>query len=291
MKLTNRLMLPQPLVDAVKNDGYTSGDADISVTSLLSPPRKVALEKAHKDELEEDASERIWSLLGQSIHTILERAATTGVAERRLSIMVEGWKVSGGMDYYAPDRQDLLQDYKCVTVWKFKGGGVPMEYEQQLNMYAEILRQNGHPIRKLQIVGILRDWSKMEAQRDPEYPQAQVVVRDVEVWPSAQAQAFIRERVLMHRAARYELPECTPEERWQKPDMYAVMKPGGKRAVKLHTSKADADAHAAEIKGAFVVKRPGESTRCKSYCSAAKFCSQYQNESGNDSPDTLASAG
>lgn len=288
MKLTNRNNLPQPIVDAVKNDAYESGDADITVTQLLAPPRKVALEVEHKDEIEEDASERIWSLLGQSIHTILERAATDGIAERRLSIVVEGWKVSGGMDLFAKD--GTLQDYKCVTVWKFKGDGVPMEYEQQLNMYAEILRQHGEKVTRLQIVGILRDWSKMEAQRDETYPQSQVVVRDVTMWPAEQAKAFIRERVLMHRGARFHLPKCSPEERWAKPDMYAVMKPGGKRAVKLHTSIVDAGKHAAEITGGTVVKRPGESTRCRSYCAAAKFCSQYQKEIASASTDPWASS-
>lgn len=287
MRLTNKLGLPEPIVNAVANDGYTKGDADISVTSLLSPPRKVALEAAHFDELEEDASDRIWSLLGQSIHTILERAATTGIAERRLSITVEGWRVSGGMDLYHSN--GTLQDYKCVTVWKFKNGEVPMEYEQQLNMYAEILRQNAQPVKQLQIVGILRDWSKMEAQRDQNYPQAQVVVRDVKMWPEAQARAFIRERVLLHKQARIELPECTPEERWQKPDMFAVTKPGAKRAIRVFTSEEDARKLAEFITGAIIQKRPGESTRCTSYCAAAKFCTQFK-AAESESTDTLASA-
>lgn len=289
MRLTNKQNLPQPIVDAVLNDGYSRGDADISVTGLLAPPRKTALEDRHRDEMEEDASERIWSLLGQAIHTILERAASTGIAERRLSITVNGWKISGGMDLYC--KSGLLQDYKCVTVWKFKNGEVPMEYEQQLNMYAEILRQNGEKVERLQIVGILRDWSKMEAQRDANYPQTQVVVRDVKMWPSDQARAFILERVVMHQAARIALPECDENERWQKPDMYAVMKPGGKRALKLYTSLDDAKAHVAGAPGLTIVKRPGESTRCKSYCAASKFCAQYQKETESESTDPWASAG
>jgi hypothetical protein len=276
MKLTNRQNLPQPLVDAVANDGYSRGASDISITQLIAPPQKVALEEQHKDDIEEDVSDRIYSLLGQSIHTILERATTAGIAERRLSIKVRGWVVSGAMDYYTAD--GLLQDYKLTTVWKFKNGQVPMEFEQQLNMLAEILRENGEKVARLQIVGILRDWSKMEAQRDADYPQSQVVVRNVELWPSEQAKAFIAERVEMHQAARKSLPECTPEERWAKPDMYAVMKPGGKRALKLHTSIIDATQHASSVTGGTIVKRPGESTRCKSYCAASKFCSQYQKE-------------
>jgi hypothetical protein len=97
-------------VNVVANDEYSAGDADASVTELLGPPRKAVLEEQHADELEEDASDRIWSLFGQSLHSVLERANETGVAERRLSVDCEGWKVSGGMDLVCKD--DILSDYK-----------------------------------------------------------------------------------------------------------------------------------------------------------------------------------
>lgn len=273
MRITNRLNLPQPLVDAVSNDPYSRGDSDISVTGLLSPPRKTALDAAHEAELEEDASDRIWSLLGQSIHTILERADKTGVAERRLSIQVAGWSVSGAVDRYI---DGVIQDYKCVTVWKFKDDKVPQEYEEQLNCYAEILRQNGHPVHRLEIVGMLRDWSKLEALRDPNYPQTQVVVKQVQLWSSEIAALFLKERVTLHQQARVRLPLCSEKERWQKPTIWAVQKPEAKRATKLFTTQGDAEFYLTTTSGLVIVKRPGESTRCKAYCSALKFCSQGQ---------------
>lgn len=273
MRLTNRLNLPQPLVDAVANDPYHRGSADISITQLLSPPRKTAIDAVHETELEEDASDRIWSLLGQAIHTILERADKTGIAERRLSIKVEGWTVSGAMDRYV---DGLIQDYKCVTVYKFKDSGVPMDYERQLNCYAEILRQNGHPVTRLEVVGILRDWSKLEAFRDPDYPQTQVIVRQVKLWTPEVIQAFLKTRVILHKKALIELPACTEEERWQKPTVWAVKKPEAKRATKLYDTEAEAKAHVQSDPKQVMVKRRGESTRCKAYCSALKFCTQGQ---------------
>lgn len=276
MKLTNRLNLPQPLVDAVRNDSYSKGSGvAISATSLLKPPRLLALETQHEADLEEDASSRIWSLMGQVVHGILERADKTGIAERRLSIEVEGWRVSGQMDRYI---DGTLQDYKVVTVYKFKDGKVPEEYEQQLNIYAHILRTNGHAVSKLQIVGILRDWSKMESRRDPSYPQTQVIVRDVPLWEADRAERFVRERVILHQQSRVTLPECSVEDRWAKPTQYALMKVGGKRAVKLYDSEADALAHASiDPKNLRVEVRPGVSTRCEAYCAVAKFCTQYKN--------------
>jgi hypothetical protein len=274
VKLTNRMGLPEPLVDAVRNDSYSRGGANISVTGLLKPPRQSALETSHQDEITEDASERIWSLCGQVIHGILERANRSHVAERRLSIQVEGWSVSGSMDLY--HQSGKLQDYKFVTAYKFKNGSVPIEYEQQLNIYAEILRQNGEAVSSLEIVGILRDWSKLEAARDPAYPQSQVIILPVTLWTPEKARLFIRNRVVLHQQARRgDLPECSPEERWAKPTVYAVMKVGRKTAVKLYDNERDAQSHASVDSSLQVQVRPGESIRCRFYCAVSKFCTQY----------------
>lgn len=274
MKITNKLNLPEAIVDAVKNDGYTRGDADISVTGLLKPPRASALESKHWDDLEEDASDRIWSLMGQVVHGILERANKVGTAERRLFVDVLGWRVSGGMDLY--EDHGTLLDYKVSTVYKFDGDGVPEQFEQQLNIYAEILRRNGHHVSRLQIVAILRDWSKMEARRNPDYPQTNVIVREVALWPAQKAWEFLEARVRMHQAARDALPECTPEDKWEKPTKWAVQKIGAARALKLHTTAESAETHLAELGTGYEINmRPGEQTRCMYYCSAAKFCTSF----------------
>lgn len=273
MKLTNRLNLPQPIVDAVRNDGYTKGNADISVTEILSPPRQAALKRIHGEEITEDASERIWSLVGQVIHGILERANTDGVAERRLSIEVNGWRVSGGMDLY--NQGGILSDYKFVTAYKFKGGAAPKEYEEQLNCYAEILRQNNEPVTHLQIVGILRDWSKLEAARDENYPQTQVIIVPVPMWEREKAQRFLSDRVTLHQQARVELPLCSFEDRWAKPDTFAVMKQGSSRASRVYENEAEAINHASQNSSLYVQKRRGENTRCQHYCPVSRFCEQF----------------
>lgn len=273
LPLTNRAELPQAIVDAVANDGYSRGQSDISVTGLLRPPRLAVLEERHAHEIVEDASDRIWSLLGQSIHTILERANRTAIAERRLSIEVEGWTISGGMDVYQED--GALLDYKVTSVWKLIKGDLE-EWEKQLNLYSVILRHHGHKVERLQIVTILRDWSKMEAERDPTYPQAQVVNINIPLWEPKRAFGFLRERVILHQQARFQLPECSPEDRWARPDVYAVMKQGRKTAVKLYSSENEAKAHVGFDKALYVVHRPGMSVRCKSYCSVSKFCTQYR---------------
>lgn len=276
-KLTNKLNLPQPIVDAVRNDGYTKGLADISVTELLKPPMLRALEIKHAEELEEDVSDRIFSLLGQTIHGILERSETEGIAERRLSILVNGWQVSGGMDRFVATN-GLLQDYKLTTIYKTKDGKIPEEWAKQLNIYAEMLRQNGEEVKKLEIICIYRDWSKSAAEREDNYPRQQVELIEIPLIDSKEVVKFIEERVNLHQqAAKGTYEPCTQEERWAKDDQYAVMKTGRKTAVKLHFSELHATLHAEELgNGHTVEKRPSKSTRCESYCQVKNFCNYYQ---------------
>lgn len=283
MKLTNRMQLPQPLVDAVANDGYTRGDADLSVTQLISPPRKIVLERAYADKIEEDVSDRIWSLMGQAIHTILERANSTGIAERRLSITVQGMKISGGMDAYYP-ATGLLCDYKTTSVYKLLGDGVPVEWTEQQNIYAHMLRANGDTVSRIEVVAILRDWSKSKARLDPLYPQCQVATVLIPLWTPEKAAAFINDRVVLHKQAALTLPQCTPDDRWERPGKFAVMKIGGKRAVRLYETEAAAKDHASMEPNLFVEPRPGESVRCMSYCSVSKHCDQFQRSIAKEVP-------
>ena len=74
MKITNNHNLPQSVVSAVSNDPYDRGGSDYTCTELISPVRQVMLRHRHGDEITEDASDRVWSLLGQAVHHILERA-------------------------------------------------------------------------------------------------------------------------------------------------------------------------------------------------------------------------
>src|SRR5437762_14151842 len=111
--ITNRLGLPQPIVDAVRNDPYTSGHSDITVTQLLRPARAVALEREHRDEIVEDAADRLWALCGQIGHAILERGSKQVLTERRFFAQIAGWNVSGQADLIPPD---MLIDYKFTSV-------------------------------------------------------------------------------------------------------------------------------------------------------------------------------
>lgn len=279
--LTNRLGLPEPIARAVANDGYTRGDADISVTTLIGPARKRVLEQRHAHEITEDVADRIWALLGQIAHGILERADIEGWNEQRLFITRHGWTISGQFDRVLV-AAGALGDYKLTSTYSVKDGLKP-DHEAQANIYRLMLQEHGVEISSAQVVYILRDWQRSKAKNDLGYPQLPVLVADVPLWPVEQVEAYITQRLAAHGHAQHTLPDCTDAERWSRPAKWAVMKRGNVRAVRLHDTQQDADAHAAALQSEakkrveyFVEHRPGEHVRCADFCAVADFCEQWQ---------------
>lgn len=275
MKITNKYGLPDALVRAVENDPYDKGNSEFSVTELLAPARQRALMKMHKEELTEDVADRLFSLYGQIAHLILERANVVDLAEKRFFGKIGDATVSGQVDSLVIV-DEVLTDWKFTSAAGFYAGKDPKpEWIAQLNFQLELLRQNGLDAKTLQIGGLLRDYSKVAAERSKYYPQAPVVLMPIPLWPREQTVATMQARINAHREARAGvLPLCTAEERWEKPGCWAVMKEGRKSAVRLFDTPAEAQEFAAGTANT-AVERPGESTRCKSYCPVKNFCSQW----------------
>jgi hypothetical protein len=286
MKLTNVHGLPETIMLALHRPTYTKEGANMSVTELLGSPRIVQLKRRHWDELEQDASEMVWSLFGTAIHHILEHGkAENHVIEQRLHAKVDGWHISGAIDLQVVTPEGIeISDYKTTSAYKVMAGS--MDWEEQLNIYAYLVEsQKKVPVTKIQIVAIVRDWSAREAAYKEGYPKAPIVVLDIPLWPFENREQFIRDRITAHSDATFaqetdeELPECTPKDMWERPTSYAIMKDGGVRAKSVHASKEEAEKAWAEIKDYTkykIIERPGERVRCAGYCQVSKFCSQYQ---------------
>lgn len=267
MNLTNLKGLPDALVQAVRNDPYAGG-GDISTTKLIDAPQRRVLYKKYSDFVVEDVSDRIWSLLGQAVHTVLERAETTALTEKRLFAEVNGWSVSGAFDrLHLGD--ELLQDYKVTSTYNAQGSE---SWTKQLNVLRWLAHENGYEVSKLQIVAIFRDWSRAKV-RDG-YPESNVGLIDVPLWDLDDTREYIEERVYLHQRASDgdEIP-CTDSERWYEGTTYALKKKGGVRATKVVENIEDLG----EIQDGYEVEvRPGEYKRCASFCDVAPFCKQFK---------------
>lgn len=287
MKLTNRFNLPQPIVDSILNDDYDPGDSDITVTQLWKSPRIVTLEQQHDEQLETDVIDNIWSLFGKSVHDMLSKIDMTASVEQRLYITREGWKIGGKFDRFVI-AHNVIEDYKVTSAYHYMHQTPDSDWVTQQNTYAHILRENGYHVSGLRINALLRDWSKHEAARNPDYPPRQFMTMDLPMWEPDYAERRIVERVQAHQSARSgSLPLCTDADRWARPKTYAVMKEGRKTAVKLFPVPGEASnfisMQTKDQDKLYIQERAGSYIRCEGYCAvgAAGLCDQWNNDPDN----------
>lgn len=285
--ITNNLNLPEPYIRAVENDPYDPDDggtkSDYTITGLLKPARMAALND--NAEITEDATDRLYSLQGQLMHAILERAkpeleAEGFVIEKRFykSYLVNDriFVVSAKIDVYDPV-QARVSDYKYTSVGSSKKG-LKYEHYYQVNFQAELLRHAGFPVEKADTTLLLRDWSKERTYQG--YPVSPCVVQPVQLLPPKEVDKFIIGRISAHEAAKTTLPLCTDEERWSRPT-FAVMKDNtATRALRVFDTKEEAESFitAKGIQTAVLVARAGQSIRCMRYCPVRSICEQGRKE-------------
>tara|TARA_R100000963_G_scaffold32918_1_gene24907 strand:+ start:160 stop:1065 length:906 start_codon:yes stop_codon:yes gene_type:complete len=296
MKFTNASNLPKAIERAVSNDPYDSSGSDISTTRLIAPPRIRVLEKRNYDLLEEDVADRIFSLLGQSVHHVIERAKTRKeLSEKRLFYKDEkitnGWTLSGAFDLL--NREGHLTDFKVTSAWQVVHAlkeGKP-DWENQLNVLDFLCRKNPNElinyktkikVKRLSVMAILRDWSLFQTMRSDNYPRKQVAMIPIRRWTEEEQDNYVRERIKIHQNAEKvsKLPLCTATERWRKEDQFAVMKSGRKSALRLLDTKQLAldylkSQNMVEGTGCSIVERKGEDVRCQHYCKVNEFCDYF----------------
>jgi len=287
MKITNKFNVPETLVALATRDYYTKGKSDYSVTEIISPPRIQRLRREHYDEMEQDVSDMLWMLLGTALHVVAERSEVSGhTNEERLSVGVNDIILSGAIDLQKDEADGItITDYKFTSSWALMND--KPEWEQQQNIYKYLVeRVKKKPVKGLKICALIRDWSRRDAQYKADYPQAPIQVIDIPMWTFDRAEAFIKERVEMHRDSKVnadwgdELPLCSDEDRWVRPTTYAVKKDGRKTAIRVFDTQGEADALLKEMsekdKG-FIEIRKGEAVRCTgNFCGVSQWCNQYQ---------------
>lgn len=287
MKLTNKHNLPQTFVNVLKRPTYSKGKVDISVTQLINSPKIVALTQKFQDELEEDVSDMVWSIFGSAVHKVLEHGKDPHhVIEERIFLEMDGWKISGAVDLQIkndpPEESISIRDYKTTSAWSVMADKI--EWEQQLNIYAFLVEKvKGIRVKDLGIVAIIRDWNRREAATREGYPEAPIKELPIKLWPMEEREEFVRSRIAAHSACEFALetgeplPQCTPEEMWEKPTVYAVRKKGNVRAKSLHQSEEEANAAVEKLGKEYEVEvRPGERTRCANFCPVRDYCAQWR---------------
>ena len=299
-EITNKLNLPKTVVKAAKafQHDYSSsrGATDVSVTQLIRHPMYSTLKELYNKRISVDVSDLLYSLHGSALHLILEKAEPDEdddwIKEVRYFAEIAGCKVSGQVDLIEDHK--VLSDYKETSTYKVKD--VQEEWIQQLNVNKYLAEESDKSIKieKLQIVAFLRDWSKAKLFREPNYPTSKIFVIDIPVWPKEQTKKYIETRVKLHmkyrnateglggtrlKDALSSMEVCSPEERYHKPDKWAVTKPGAARATRVLESAEEAEKYKKNHKDSKILViefRRGEDTKCEYYCDGNAFCPHYK---------------
>jgi hypothetical protein len=283
MKITNKQNLPAPLVALLSRNYYSKGASQYSVTELMSPPKIRRLREQYDESMEIDVTKMIASQLGTFMHGKLEAKEVEGYHnEERIFTEIDGVVISGAIDLQqVVDGGVVIIDYKFVKAWSVKQG--KSDWETQLNIYKWLVESVKRvPVKGLQICAIIKDYAPYDVSEG--YPEAEAIMIDVPMWDAVKTEAYVRQRLDMHRHARMaqdfgeELQPCSDEERWMTETVYATKKEGRKSAIRLFKTIEEATELAEKEKG-YVETRKGEPKRCTGdFCGVSKWCSQYQGE-------------
>lgn len=265
MKITNEEQMPKILYDVLA-ENRDPVEGEIHVTQLIGSPLADQLRRKHWHELTQDASNRLWALMGQGMHAAIAndgrltyaRAVVKqlcyGVLKMDLDTvlcvlkdlyekLIEGsqegiesalrvpinkkWTLVGTDDHFNEDEGKIM-DWKMTSVWSVLFGD--HDWEKQLNCYAWMRRQLGYDVEKLEVWALLRDWQKTKAVygNDPKYPKIPFARVPLKLWTLEKQERFIKQRI---RLFSKPAGECTPAEKWQTPDTYKVMKGKNKTAA------------------------------------------------------------
>jgi len=277
VNITNMHGAPESILQAVTADPYTKGEADFSVTELIKPPQINRLWAEHENKISMDVRDEFWKLLGRGVHNVLEKYSDGGVSEERHFAKVGDLTVSGAIDLVD---KGMVTDYKVTSTYSVMKGLKP-EWEQQLNMYSWLLRQNDISSSSLRIVALCRDWIKSRSQRSQQYPASPIVILPVPKWPDEQQDQYIEERVRVHMDEST-IP-CTSEERWAR-GRYMVTGTDVKlKKPKLFDTLMEASVwtQGKENPSKGIAYQITETTptyvRCEgNWCGVRDFCPQYQ---------------
>lgn len=289
MKYTNKLNLPQYLVDWLSKDNYDYATTlnTLSATGLMKPLRAQLLTARHGDVLEIDVSELVASRFGNAIHDSIERVQTPGVSkEQRVArkLLIDGveYTITGKYDLLVENEGiHTIRDIKTTSVWAFIYGGKDEDYRTQLSIYRWLLSET-HQINPTAYIDFFfTDWQGSKARAEEKYPQQRIYPGyKIELLPLDVVEAIIIEKLILLKEHQEtpddDLPECTKEELWAEEDTFALYKIGNKKATKVFDNKKEAEQYQQvnNIKG-YIQDRPGKVKRCK-YCSAAPFCNQFK---------------
>jgi len=196
-----------------------------SVTGLIAPIQQEVLKIRYSPK--PDPTKMLRPFMGTAIHALVEKLLKKSDLAGRESLLLEnrfvgtfaGQKISGSLDaLYLEDGKWVVADFKTTSAVTIIYDSRAKEWEEQVNIYAELAHLNGYEVSRVEIVPILYDHSDAARKKDKsgKYPKEPSLTRVMPLWTQDQRQAFIEDRVTrLVEALKLpdkDLPEC--KETW-----------------------------------------------------------------------------
>jgi len=283
MKVTNVYNMPDGFFQACKRD-YKRKENTYHATEILKGATEIVLTQRYGDEVEVDCSEMLWAIFGTAVHSVMENhtVGDNEVSEMRLEAEAYGSRLVGRLDLYDISNETIT-DYKTCSVWKIIFGDYD-DWKKQTLIYKWLLRENGLDAKNSSIVAMIKDHSKRDAKYKEGYPKLPVKRIDFKLSEEDYRliDEFIKGKIgeikIAEAMATEDLPPCSPKERWAKEDTFAVKKEGRKSALRVLSSKEEAEEWIGENvsdtdrKKCSIEYRQGEDVKCKEYCNVCRYC-------------------
>jgi len=219
LKIVNNSNFPKAIYDFLCQDFYDHeevGDS-ISATTLLKPIQEIVLIRRHKEKIEIDVKDRVWSLFGSGVHAVLEKLRGETVEPiERMKVEINGHIVSGKYDLVMENK---LTDYKVTSAWTIVYGSRVEEWKNQLSIYRWLYHKTYWKTLddKASIIAIIRDWSDKDTWIT-NYPQSPIIEIDIELASLDKTEEAIKRKVDKIKKALEvtdeNLPKCSDKDRW-----------------------------------------------------------------------------
>lgn len=281
----------QDMIDTAVSNG------DFSALQALNKPDLLGLLKSRLGTAIHDSTEHAWIsnyrqafkdlgytdayidriVLNPEPSTELPDDAIVVYTEKRLERDIGGYTVSGEADFIF---NGVIQDLKTTSVYAFQYAD-DKKHTMQMSIYKWIFEGHGIKIHdQAQINYLFTDWSKIKAESDPKYPPLATVGVEVELNDSSTVESFLSSKIAMIEeltdSPEEHMPDCTPEEVWQRESKWAYYadpaKVGG-RASRVFNSYEEAVIHKNTKNTGVIIERTGQVTFCN-FCAGASLCKQ-----------------
>jgi hypothetical protein len=283
----------QDMVDEAVSNG------DFSALQALNKPDLLGLLKSRMGTAIHDSAENAWIKnyrqafkdLGYT-DTYIDRIvinpepsdeipddAIVVYTEKRLEREIGGYTVSGEADFIF---NGVIQDLKTTSVYAFQYAD-DAKHTMQMSIYKWIFEAHGIKIDDMaQVNYLFTDWSKIKADTDKtgKYPPLATVGVEVALNDTNEVENFLLHKISMIEehtdSPEEDIPNCTPEEVWQRQSKWAYYQDPNKiggRASRVFDSYDEAVIHKNTKNVGVIMERPGQVTFCN-FCAGASLCKQ-----------------